>query len=127
MSGETTRPATEGPPLGAAAVKLPLDAASVKLDRREFFGRVALVAGGIAVTAAVPWPVARALAASAAAQTRVPSGLADWSIDDQWAPSPRYADPIGYPAQGGWASVRAIREPTAGAASVGSIEALFYA
>ncbi|HEU4620145.1 MAG TPA: hypothetical protein VFV10_19065 [Gammaproteobacteria bacterium] len=90
------------------------------LDRREFFGRVALVAGGIAVTAALPWPAARALsgaAPQALARQASAAKLADWTIDDQWAPAPRYADAIGY-----------ARTPAPAAlAHVGSIDALFYA
>jgi hypothetical protein len=100
------------------------------MDRREFFGRVALVAGGIAVSLALPWPAARALARTAAAASSrdAPSAVAavaDWSIDDQWAPTPRCADPIGY---GRPAAPRAAIGGASGPslAAVGSIDALLY-
>jgi hypothetical protein len=95
------------------------------MDRREFFGSVALVAGGIVVTAALPWPAARALARPGAA-TAVRPELADWSIDDQWAPTPRYADPIGY---GGHADARTAVSGASrpSLAALGSIDALFHA
>jgi hypothetical protein len=80
--------------------------------RREFFGQVALVAGGIAVSAALPWPAAAAGAAAAGARPL----LADWSIDDQWGASPRYAEPIGFG-----------RRPEATVAAAGSIDVLFHA
>jgi hypothetical protein len=105
MSGERVRrPCRDGVELGA---DLAPNATEAGIDRREFFGRVALVAGGIAVTAALPWPAARALSNAAWAPR---AGLADWSVDDQWAPAPRYADAIGYgrPANPRLAAVESI-------------------
>ncbi len=77
-----------------------------RFDRREFLGKAALVGGGIAVTAAVPWPGGRGLAVAAMPAAAIPANaagpvargplLADWTIDDQWGAYPRYADPIGF-------------------------------
>ncbi len=61
-----------------------------RVDRREFICKATLVAGGIAVTAAMPWPGGRA------AGEPLGSLLDDWTIDDQWGAYPRYADPIGF-------------------------------
>lgn len=83
-----------------------------ELDRREFLASVVLVAGGIAVSAAVPWP-------RAAFGEPAPVRLSDWTIDDVWGAYPRYAEPIDYvpyrPAGGG------------ALAAVGSIDALLHA
>lgn len=79
--------------------------------RREFFGQVVLVAGGIAASAVFPWRAAEAGSAAGGARPR----LADWSIDDQWGASPRYAEPIGFG-----------RPPEATVAAAGCIDALFH-
>jgi hypothetical protein len=105
------------------------DVASRIMDRRQFFGRVALAGGGIVVTAALPWPAASALARPAAGAAvggaALGTALADWSIDDQWAPAPRYADPIGYGARtDGLTAASDASAPSS--AALGSIDALFY-
>jgi hypothetical protein len=111
-----------------------------RMDRRKFFGRAALVAGGAALTGVLPWRGTRALAADPSAATSLGSersdatasvepALADWSIDDQWAPAPRYADPIGYGGGGSaaLADARGIGGATEPALSaVGSLDALFH-
>lgn len=82
------------------------------MNRREFIGSAALVAGGIAASAVLPWPSP----ANADPVEMTPERLGDWTVDDMWGVWPRYADPIGYG--------RPARETVAAA---GSIEELFYA
>jgi hypothetical protein len=84
------------------------------IGRRELIGSVALVGGGIAASAVVPWPQAALAATPVEAK---PEPLSDWTIDDMWGVYPRYADPIDF----GRAPLRQS------VATVGSIEELFYA
>jgi len=83
------------------------------MNRREFVGSVALVTGGIAVSAVVPGVSPPAMAAQSP-----PATLSDWTIDDMWGVYPRYADPIGYGRPLGRGETAAVQ---------GSIDALFYA
>ena len=83
------------------------------MNRREFVGNVAVVAGGISVSAVVPW-----VSQPAAAVQPSPATLSDWTIDDMWGVYPRYAEPIGYGRPGRQQETRAAAE---------SIETLFYA
>lgn len=87
---------------------------SANINRRDFLGGVALTAGGIAVSAAMPW-----LAAPVGAEQPTLATLSDFSIDDMWGAYPRYAESIPYP--------RAHEPGTMSAAAAGSIETLFYA
>lgn len=83
------------------------------MNRRAFIGGAALAAGGIAVSAAMPWT-----SAPVGAEQPTLATLSDWSIDDMWGVYPRYAEPIGYP--------RARAPETSTAAAAGSIDALFH-
>lgn len=82
------------------------------LTRRGFIRSVALVSGGIAVSAVLPWSVRAAGTTEAAL-----APLTDWTIDDMWGVYPRYAEPIGFGRP----------EARAEMAATGSIDALFYA
>jgi hypothetical protein len=84
------------------------------MNRRAFIGRAALVGGGLAVSAVLPWT-----SAPVGAEQPTLAALTDWSIDDMWGVYPRYAERIDYP--------RTAAPETTAAAAAGSIDTLFYA
>lgn len=83
------------------------------LSRREFLGTVALVGGGITVTALMPWPGA---AQAATVVTPKVASLSDWTIDDMWGVYPRYSERI----ECGHHKMQSF-------AAADSLEALFFA
>ena len=84
------------------------------MNRRAFIGGAALAAGGITVSAAMPWT-----SAPVGAEQPTLATLTDWSVDDMWGVYPRYAERIDYP--------RPRVPATTAAAAAGSIDTLFYA
>src|SRR5690606_4211726 len=62
------------------------------MNRRAFIGGAALAAGGITVSAAMPWT-----SAPVGAEQPTLATLTDWSVDDMWGVYPRYAERIDYP------------------------------